>query len=81
MMDRMNCGNSVGNYVIYHEDCETCGGIGELQFNNRKELMVFIRKLEGVNFEDMMDVYREWRDDGVVTCPDCNGSGMNEIWI
>ncbi len=75
----MKPNNMVADYQVKTETCWNCRGTGKLQFNNKKELVEYLRG--DYNFSEARDLCRLYDKYGEIDCDKCGGDGIIEEWI
>lgn len=71
-------GNSVANYRVCQDVCETCHGEGILTVNY-DELREYVNSTT-LLLSEAKDVVRRWRSTETIICDTCNGAGEVESW-
>lgn len=73
-------GNSVADFHTEIVYCETCNATGGLVVD-RDEMKEYLRDgYAGHRWRGMLDMYRQWKKTGEVTCHECEGAGSWEQW-
>jgi hypothetical protein len=71
-------GNSMLEYREEGRYCEHCGGSGRVD-KTKSELREWFASCESPdNWKLMLEIYREWKNTGIISCSECEGRGE---WI
>lgn len=69
-------GNMVADYQEGKADCYLCNGCGELNFNTHDKLRFFFAT-HAYSFEEIRKMVKQWQEEGIVTCPECDGGQVD----
>lgn len=79
MRYRHYTGNHLADYTEHKEDCDACGGTGDVWVPDREDLRIYLANQPGrMKFGELRAIFQKWLDDELVPCLKCDGQGFTE---